>query len=243
MSAYKHSPFRLSPALTVSRCISTRLRTYPPIGGIAPGRAKYTEHKRSLCDGCISLSNAEGFIRCCLSVPCFGLCFSSWAYPPFLFARIRAYPVCFIPISLPIHTPDLRSTVFPPDTILSPNSFPFWSLPTGHPPELPYTLRSEIPYQSISPLITIHICHFHSYNLIFLLSLHSSPFQVSPCLLSTGACHAPVLIIKEELPTETLRHSSSVQILFFRPFPFFLCRGSFEFSIQVTHDHLVQFLL
>jgi hypothetical protein len=134
MSAYKHSPFRLSPALTVSRCISTCLRTYPPIGGIAPGRAKYTEHKRSLCDGYISLSNAEGFIRCCLSVPCFGLCFSSWAYPPFLFARIRAYPVCFILVSLPIHTPDLRSTVFPPDTILSPNSFPFWSLPTGHPP-------------------------------------------------------------------------------------------------------------
>ena len=27
MSAYKHSPFRLSPALTVSRCISTCLRT------------------------------------------------------------------------------------------------------------------------------------------------------------------------------------------------------------------------
>ena len=108
---------------------------------------------------------------------------------------------------------------------------------------LPYILRSEIPYQSISPLITIHICHFHSYNLIFLLSLHNSPFQISPCLLSTGACHAPVLIIKEELPSETLRHSSSVQILFSRPFPFFLCRGSFEFSVQVTHDHLVQFLL
>ena len=36
------------------------------------------------------------------------------------------------------------------------------------------------------------------------------------------ACHAPVLIIKEELPSETLRHSSSVQILFSRPFPFFL---------------------
>lgn len=192
------SPFFLIAVFfPVSRCIGTCLRTYCR-DRHQPRRAKYTEHKRSLCDGYISLSNAEGFIRCYLSVPCFGLCFSSWAYPPFLFARIRAYPVCFIPVSLPIHTPDLRS---------------------------------EIPYQSISPLITIHICHFHSYNLIFLLSLHSSPFQVSPCLLSTGACHAPVLIIKEELPTETLRHSSSVQILFSRPFPFFLCRGSFEFSI------------
>ena len=58
---------------------------------LPPARAKYTEHKRSLCDGYISLSNAEGFIRCYLSVLCFGLCFSSWAYPTFLFARIRAY--------------------------------------------------------------------------------------------------------------------------------------------------------
>ena len=112
-----------------------------------------------------------------------------------------------------------------------------------YPLKLPYTLRSEIPYQSISPLTAIHIFHFHSYNLIFLLSLHGSPFQISPCLLSTGACHAPVLIIKEELPSKTLRHSSSVQILFSRPFPFFLCRGSFKFSIQVTHDHSVQFFL
>ena len=91
MSAYKHSPFPALACFAVSRCIGTCLRTYPPVGGTAPGRAKYTEHKRSLCDGCISLSNAEGFIRRYLSVPCFGLCFSSWAYPPFLFARIRAY--------------------------------------------------------------------------------------------------------------------------------------------------------
>ena len=149
------------------------------------------------------------------------------------------FSVCFIPVFLPGHTPDRHNRAFPPDTILSPDSFPFWSLPTCHPPELPYTLRSEIPYQSISPLTAIHIFHFHSYNLIFLLSLHDSPFQLSLCLLSTGACHAPVLIIKEELPTEALRHSSSVQILFSRPFPFFLCRGSFEFSIQVTHNHPV----
>lgn len=39
----------------MSRCIGTCLRTQPPVGGLAPGRAKYPEHKRSLCDGCISL--------------------------------------------------------------------------------------------------------------------------------------------------------------------------------------------
>ena len=182
-------------------------------------------------------------MRCYLSLSCFGLCLSSWAYPPFLFARIRAYPVCFIPVFLPVHTPDRRNKVFPPDTIPLQDSSPFLSVPTGHPLKLPYTLRSEIPYQSISPLTAIHIFRFHSYNLIFLLSLHDSPFQISPCLLFTGACHAPVLIIKEELPTEALRHSSSVQIFLSRPFPFFLCRGSLEFSIQVTHNHLVQFLL
>ena len=91
MSAYKHSPFPALACFAVSRCIGTCLRTYPPVGGIAPGRAKYTEHKRSLCDGCISLSNAEGFIRCYLPLSCSDLDFLSWAYPPFLFARIRAY--------------------------------------------------------------------------------------------------------------------------------------------------------
>ena len=55
---------------------------YPPVGGTAPGRAKYPEHKRSLCDGCISLSNAEGFVRCFLHLPQLGFRFSFWAYPP-----------------------------------------------------------------------------------------------------------------------------------------------------------------
>ena len=42
-----------------------KMPEYPPIGGTAPGRAKYAEHKSSdLCDGCISLSNAEGFCKC-----------------------------------------------------------------------------------------------------------------------------------------------------------------------------------
>ena len=151
-------------------------------------------------------------------------------YPGLFFTNNKptiTLPVCFIPVSLPIHTPDLRSTVFPPDTILSPNSFPFWSLPTGHPPELPYTLRSEILYQSISPLTAIHICHFHSYNLIFLLSLHDSPFQISPCLPSTGACHAPVLIIKEEF---TIGNSPALLVCpdtLFSPVPVLPLSGQF----------------
>ena len=61
MSAYKHPPSPAPADFIVSRCIGTCLRTYPPIGSIAPGRAKYTEHKTLvLCDGCISLSIAEG---------------------------------------------------------------------------------------------------------------------------------------------------------------------------------------
>ncbi len=46
------------------------MRTYPPYGGtshasvtLPPARAKFPLHKRSLCNGCISLSNAEGFKR------------------------------------------------------------------------------------------------------------------------------------------------------------------------------------
>ena len=59
MSAYKHPPSSALAGFAVSRCIGTCLRTYPPVGGLPPARAKYAEHKRSLCDGCISLSNAE----------------------------------------------------------------------------------------------------------------------------------------------------------------------------------------
>ena len=97
MSAYKHPPSSALAGIAVSRCIGTCLRTYPPVGGLPPARAKYAEHKRSLCDGCISLSYAEGFVRCYLSLSCSGLCFSSWAYPPFLFARIRAYFLSLTP--------------------------------------------------------------------------------------------------------------------------------------------------
>ena len=157
--------------------------------------------------------------------------------------RFLLFSVRFNLVFSPGYIPDLRSMAFLPNTILSPDSFPFLSVPTGHPPVLPGIPRSESLYLPISPWTAIHICHFHSCNLIFLLSLHGSPFQIFSCLLYTGACHAPVLIIKEKLPSKTLRHSTPVQIFFSRLLPFFLCRSSFELSIQVTHYHLVQFFL
>ena len=158
-------------------------------------------------------------MRCFLHLPQLGFRFSFWAYSPSFSARIRAYfftnnkptitlPVCFIPVSLPVHTPDLHNTVFPPNTILSPDSFPFVSLPTDHQLELPDILRNEIPYQSISLMPTTHICYCYCYILIFPVSLYLSPFfttikftavshsshsfpsapyQLSPCLLLTGA--------------------------------------------------------
>ena len=56
------SPFFLIAAFfPVSRCIGTCLRTYCR-DRHQPRRARYTEHKRSLCDGCISLSIAEGLV-------------------------------------------------------------------------------------------------------------------------------------------------------------------------------------
>ena len=141
--------------------------------------------------------------------------------------RFLPFSVKFNLVFLPGYIPNLRNMAFLPNTILSPDSFPFLSVPTGRPPVLPCILRSEILYQSTNPLPVIHICHFHSYILIFLLSLHRSPlsiifskgapfqgplcylqsihhfqgfqhtfgfaFRISPCLLSTGACRAPVI--------------------------------------------------
>ena len=126
-------------------------------------------------------------MRCFLHLPQLGFRFSFWAYPPSFSARIRAYfftnnkptitlPVCFIPVSLPVHTPDLRNTVFQPNTILSPDSFPFVSLPTDYQLELPDILRSEILDQSISLMTIIHIFCYNCCNLIFLLSWCHSPF-------------------------------------------------------------------
>ena len=126
-------------------------------------------------------------MRCFLHLPQLGFRFSFWAYSPSFSARIRAYfftnnkptitlPVCFIPVSLPVHTPDLHNTVFQPNTILSPDSFPFVSLPTDHQSEPPDILRSEILDQSISLMIISHISCYNCCNLIFLLSWCHSPF-------------------------------------------------------------------
>ena len=186
-------------------------------------------------------------MRCFLHLPQLGFRFSFWAYPPSFSARIRAYfftnnkptitlPVCFIPVSLPVHTPNLRNTVFQPDTILSPDSFPFWFLPTDHLLILPDILRSEIPYQSINLMIIIHISCYNCSNLIFLLSfchspfiyrsckdalnqgpllksfffanqLPATPYKPSLCLLFTGAWHAPVIRSSSRIFTNESSHA------------------------------------
>ena len=100
-------------------------------------------------------------------------------YPGLFFTNNKptiTLPVCFIPVSLPVHTPDLHNTVFQPNTILSPDSFPFVSLPTDHQLELPDILHSEILDQSISLMTIIHIFCYNCCNLIFLLSWCHSPF-------------------------------------------------------------------
>ena len=186
-------------------------------------------------------------MRCFLHLPQLGFRFSFWAYPPSFSARIRAYfftnnkptitlLVCFIPVSLPAHTPNLRNTVFQPDTIPSPDSFTFWFLPTDHPLILLDILHSEIPYQSISLMIISHIFCYNCCNLIFLLSwchspfiyhfrrdalnqgpllksfffanqLPATPYRPSLCLLSTGAWHAPVIRSSSRIFTNESPHA------------------------------------
>ena len=186
-------------------------------------------------------------MRCFLHLPQLGFFFSFWAYPPSFSAHIRAYfftnnkptitlPVCFISVFLPVHTPDLRNTVFQPNTILSPDSFPFVSLSTDHQLELPDILRSEILYQSISQMITSHISCYNCCNLIFLLSwchspfiyhfrrdalnqgpllksfffanqLPATPYKPSLCLLFTGAWHAPVIRSSSRIFTNESPHA------------------------------------
>ena len=65
----------------------------------------------------------------------------------------------FILVSSPAHIPNLHNKAFPPDTILLPDSSPFWSVPIHHLPTLPVLLHSEILYQSINPMLIIHIYH------------------------------------------------------------------------------------
>ena len=92
--------------------------------------------------------------------------------------RFLLFSARFNLVFSPGYIQDLRSMAFLPDTIFSPDSFPFLSVPTGHPPVLPGIPRSEILYQSISPSTITRICHFHSYILIFLLSLYRSPLFI-----------------------------------------------------------------
>ena len=186
-------------------------------------------------------------MRCFLHLPQLGFRFSFWAYPPSFSARIRAYfftnnkptitlPVCFIPVSLPVHTPNLHNMVFQPNTILSPDSFPFWFLPIDHLLILPGILRSEIPYQSISLMTISHIFCYNCCNLIFPLSLFrfpfifhfrrdalnqgsllksfffanqlpATPYRPSLCLLSTGAWHAPVIRSSSRILTNESPHA------------------------------------
>ena len=132
----------------------------------------------------------------------------------FLF-RFLLFSVRFNLVFSPGYIPALRSMAFLPDTILSPNSFQFLSVPTGRPPVLPCILRSEILYQSISPLTIIHICHFHSYILIFLLSLYRSPLSI---VFSKGAPF--------QAPLPPAKHSSFSGF----PTPFRFCLPSFSLS-------------
>mgnify|MGYP000313213733 FL=1 len=126
--------------------------------------------------------------------------------------------------------------VFQPNTILSPDSFPFVSLPTDHQLELPDILRSEILDQSISLMTIIHIFCYNCCNLIFLLSwchspfiyhfrrdalnqgpllksfffanqLPATPYKPSLCLLFTGAWHAPVIRSSNRIFTNESPHA------------------------------------
>lgn len=95
--------------------------------------------------------------------------------------RFLLFSIRFNLIFSPGYIPDLRSMVFQPDTILSPDSFPFVSLPTDHQSEPPDILRSEILDQSISLMIISHISCYNCCNLIFLLSFDYSPFIYRSC--------------------------------------------------------------
>lgn len=150
--------------------------------------------------------------------------------------RFLLFSIRFNLIFSPGYIPDLRSMVFQPDTILSPDSFPFVSLPTDHQLELPDILCSEILDQSISRMTIIHIFCYNCCNLIFLLSwchspfiyhfrrdalnqgpllksfffanqLPATPYKPSLCLLFTGAWHAPVIRSSSRIFTNESSHA------------------------------------
>ena len=150
--------------------------------------------------------------------------------------RFLLFSVRFNLVFSPRYIPDLRSMAFLPDTILSPDSFPFVSLPTDYQLELPDILRSEILDQSISRMTIIHIFCYNCCNLIFLLSwchspfiyhfrrdalnqgpllksfffanqLPATPYKPSLCLLFTGAWHAPVIRSSSRIFTNESSHA------------------------------------
>ena len=164
---------------------------YPPVGGTAPGRAKYPEYKSLICAMGVFRSQTP---RALINAACNNHC-PAYAFhlgrirPVFMLVSVLFFfltTVCLFRFLLfsarfnlvfsPGYIPDHRSMAFLPNTILSPDSFPFVSLPTDHQLELPDILRSEILDQSISLMIIIHIFCYNCCNLIFLLSWCHSPF-------------------------------------------------------------------
>ena len=119
---------------------------------------------------------------------------------------VSAFFFCpYLGLFLPVHTPDLHNMVFQPNTISSPDSFPFVSLPTDHQLELPDILRNEIPYQSISLMIISHISCYNCCNLIFLLSFDYSPFIYRSCkdALNQGSL-LKISLLRQPTPDCTL---------------------------------------
>ena len=85
----RHQPRRATSEIA-SNFISTRLSPNPSASSRAwlDAIAKYTEHKRSLCDGCISLSSAEGLVS---GVPAFFFLPVSGPYFILLFLTFKVF--------------------------------------------------------------------------------------------------------------------------------------------------------
>ena len=117
-----------------------------------PAGRNTLEHKTQFCAMGVFRSQTP---RALINAACNNYC------PAYAFHLGRIRPV-FMPVSVlfsarfnlvfsPGYIPDHRSMAFLPNTILSPDSFPFLSVPNAHPPVLPCIPHSEILYQSISP--------------------------------------------------------------------------------------------